>query len=212
MDTTAPERTTPLRCGKSSGVERSCVQSGGSARRTIVVAAEDSLRFRAGEPFDKRCCGVFVGRVLQRGGIEDQRLRLISFAIHSQGDLRMIGVDSLSAQIDFWLQSYEGQIERAGLNFVRRSRVEFTTLQSRLHRGLSEYLLRVDGGTKNFHSETGLLQEFLSQHQRKNNVAALRIGDGIGAPETQAGFLQDLPPRYGRPMLAIFYHSGRQRA
>ena len=166
---------------------------GSGARRIIVVAAEDSLGFRAGEPLDESCCGIFVGRIFQCGGVIDQRLRLVGFAVHSQADFRMIGMDVLSAQIDFRRQRDIRQIERAGLDLVRRRCVQFAALQSRHHRGLSKDLLRVDGGAKNLCRNAGKAQEFFSQHQGENNVAALRISDRIGATKAQAGLQQNLP-------------------
>src|SRR5258707_887055 len=123
MDTAAPVQTAPLRLGRSNGVECSWAQGRCLSRRVIVVATENCLGFSAIQPFDKGCCAVFVGRVFQSGGVEDQRLWLIRFSVYGEADVRVIGANILPAQVDLRRQRDVWKIERAGLDFIGRSGV-----------------------------------------------------------------------------------------
>jgi len=165
----------------------------GIFRWIVIILAEDCLGFGAAEPVDESRCSFGVRRIFKDRRVVDERLRSIRFSAKSKRHVRMLRAHVLAAEIDFRRQRHVRQIERARLDLVSGRGVQFAALQARHDGWLGEYLLLIDGGAKNFLHQIGLLVRLGGKHDGEDNVAALRVGDGIGAAKAQAGPQQDLP-------------------
>ena len=115
-----------------------------------------------------------------------------------QGGLGIFGGQAVARQVDFHGQRDVRQPESGGLDLVSRGGIQFAALETRLDGRLGEDLLGVEVRAEHAPRQIRLVVEPRRQLHDEDDVAALGIGDRVGAAEAQARALRGCATRVRR--------------